>query len=360
MNILFDIGHPAHVHLFRHAIGSLQLRGHKCIITVKDIPSVITLLESYGLEYINIGRKYDNISLKILSQFLYNIKVLKVVRKEKIDIAVGSTPTVAHVSVFSRVKSIILDDDDPEAVKLFVNLVHPFADTILSPDSLKFKRKGKKHITYEGYHELAYLHPNTFKPNPNILREIGLRKDEPFFILRFVALKSYHDIGKIGLSLKQKQKLIDLLLPFGRVFITSERKLEKELISYQLQLSPEKIHHLLFYATMFIGDSQTMTSEAALLGTPALKCNTFAGKLSVPNELEKQYGLCYSFLPSDFSKMTKTVNDLLSRPNLKNDWASLRQRLLAVKIDVSKFLVRFIENYPVNKNTIKMNKPHHY
>jgi len=55
------------------------------------------------------------------------------------------------------------------------------------------------------------------------------------------------------------------------------------------------MHSLLYYATMFIGDSQTMTSEAAMLGTPSLKLNSFAGKLSVPNELEQKYQLCYSF-----------------------------------------------------------------
>jgi len=38
-----------------------------------------------------------------------------------------------------------------------------------------------------------------------------------------------------------------------------------------------------------------MTSEAAMLGTPSLKLNSFAGKLSVPNELEQKYQLCYSF-----------------------------------------------------------------
>ena len=60
-----------------------------------------------------------------------------------------------------------------------------------------------------------------------------------------------------------------------------------------MPIPPESIHSLLYYAKMFIGDSQTMTTEAAILGTPALKCNTFAGKLSVPNELEEKYNLCY-------------------------------------------------------------------
>ena len=46
-----------------------------------------------------------------------------------------------------------------------------------------------------------------------------------------------------------------------------------------------------------------MTSEAAILGVPALKCNTFAGRLSVPNELEQKYGLCYAYQPCEFDRL---------------------------------------------------------
>ena len=42
---------------------------------------------------------------------------------------------------------------------------------------------------------------------------------------------------------------------------------------------------------MFIGDSQTMTSEAAVLGVPSLRCNSFAGRISYINEQEFKYGL---------------------------------------------------------------------
>jgi len=109
-------------------------------------------------------------------------------------------------------------------------------------------------------------------------------------LLRFNAFKAHHDIGAKGLSIENKRKLIAYLETKGKVYITSERNIDEEFKKYQLLLSPEKVHSLIYYATMLIGDSQTMTSEAAILGTPALKCNTFAGKLSVPNELETNTG----------------------------------------------------------------------
>jgi hypothetical protein len=97
---------------------------------------------------------------------------------------------------------------------------------------------------------------------------------------------------------------------------------------------------------MFIGDSQTMTSESAILGTPSLKCNTFAGNLSVPNELEHKYKLCFSFQPEDFDKMILKIKQLISTPNLKQEFQQRRLKMLADKIDVTAFMVWFIENYP--------------
>ena len=108
----------------------------------------------------------------------------------------------------------------------------------------------------------------------------------------------------------------------------------------------------MYYATMFVGDSQTMTSEAAVLGTPAVKCNSFAGRLSVPNELEQRYGLCYSFLPEQQEVFFAKIEELLAMPDLKGEWQLRRQRMLADKIDYTRFLVWFVENYPQSRQTI--------
>ena len=176
--------------------------------------------------------------------------------------------------------------------------------------------------------------------------------------MRFVALKGHHDVGQSGLSLDQKRRLIELLKPYGRVIITSERAIESEFEQYRLPVPPEDIHSLMYYSSMFLGDSQTMTSEAAILGVPALKCNTFAGRLSVPNELEQKYGLCYAYLPSEFDKLYEHTKRLLETPNTKQQWQQKRDCFLADKIDVSAFFVWFIENYPESKRILSENPDH--
>lgn len=159
MNVLVDIGHPAHVHLYRNLIHALKKNGDTVIVTVKEIEVAKQLLNYYGIDFINIGIKKDSLISKALNQLRYNFKIFKLVKKYKIDIGLGTSITNAHVSKLSKMQSVIFDDDDDEVQALFVKYAHPYCDALLSPDVLKGKRKLKETIYYPGYHELAYLHP---------------------------------------------------------------------------------------------------------------------------------------------------------------------------------------------------------
>ena len=350
MNILVDINHPAHVHLLRNAYRILVDHGHEVVVAVKEIPSAMKLLDLYGIPYVNIGKKNDALGKKGVDQLAYDRRLLKLVRQHHIDLGIGSSINLPHVSKLSRMKSLVMDDDDDEAEPLFVKFGHPFADAILTPSAIR--RKSKKAVYVDSYHELAYLHPNRFHPDPEVLREAGLEEGETFFILRFNAFKAHHDVGAEGLSIENKRRLLALLKAHGKVLITTERNMDDEFKPYHLTVSPEKAHSLMVYATMFVGDSQTMTSEAAVLGTPAVKCNSFAGRLSVPNELERKYGLCYSFLPEQQEAFFDKINELVALPDLKGEWQQRRQKMLAEKIDYTRFLVWFVENYPESRKTL--------
>lgn len=350
MNVLFDINHPAHVHLLRNTYYILTEHGHRVLVAVKEIPAAIKLLKLYDIPYVNIGKKDDALAKKGLDQLMFDLRILKLVREHHIDLGIGSSINLPHVSKLSRMKSIVLDDDDDDAEPLFVKFGHPFADAILTPSAIK--RKSKKAVYVDSYHELAYLHPNRFTPDPTVLREVGLKEGEPFFILRFNAFKAHHDVGAEGLSIENKRRLVELLKAKGKVLITTERNIDDEFKPYQMKVSPEKAHSLMYYATMFVGDSQTMTSEAAVLGTPAVKCNTFAGRLAVPNELEQKYGLCYSFLPTQQDVFFAKIDELLAMSNLKEEWQKRRQRLLTEKMDYSGFLVWFLEHYPQSRRIL--------
>jgi uncharacterized protein len=331
----------------------MKEKGNTVIVTVRNIPSAKILLEIYDIEYVEFGSKSFSLIGKVFKQLKYDKLMLNLVKKHNIEIGIGTSLTVAQVSRISKMKSFILDDDDAEVQPLFTKFVHPFADYLISPDVLNFERKKKNHFTYPGYHELAYLHPDRFTPDIKVLAESGISEGEDFFILRFNAFKAHHDYGIKGISDDNKHKLINLLKEKGKVIITTEKDIEPEFKKYQLKISPEKVHSLLYYAKMFIGDSQTMTSEAAVLGTPAFRCNSFAGRISYLNEEEYKYGLTFGFKPSEFSFMLRVIKQYLNVPNLKEIWEKKRNRLLSDKIDVTSFFVDLISSYPSSVNKCK-------
>ncbi|MFW5873018.1 MAG: DUF354 domain-containing protein [bacterium] len=360
MEIVFEINHPGQVHLLKHVYHVLTQNGNCISVFTKDDRIIKRLLEKSEMPYKILGKKGNGIYGKLFKQMLFDFKVWKHVKRNSVTIGIGSSITNDHVSSVSSMKSIHLSDDDENVVPLMLKFSYPFTNTILAPDSLTFKKFSEKTVNYAGTHELAYLHPNRFQPDKNVLNKAGLKKDEPYFIMRFVALKGHHDKGHKGITIKQKRSLINLLKPHGKIIITSESKIESEFEEYRLPVPPEEIHSLLYYSKIFLGDSQTMTSEAAVLGVPALKCNSFARLLSVPNELEDKYGLCYSYKPQEFDKFYNHLSSLLKKKNLKEEWKEKRSKLLGDKIDVSAFFVWFIENYPESARIMKENPDYQY
>lgn len=354
--ILLEVNHPGQVHLFKNIYNELTSRGNKVWVITKRNNSIEYLLRFYSIPYQIIGVKKDGLFQKAILQLTHNFNAYKLVRRHKIEIGIGSSITNDHVSLITKMRAIHFSDDDEDVVPFISNYSYPFSDLILSPDCTKFIKFKYKSLGYSGYHELAYLHPNRFTPDLSVISNIGIKRGDPYFILRFVSLKGHHDIGEKGLSKLQKLKLISILEKHGRIFITSENKLEPELEKYRLPVPPENIHSLLYYATMFIGDSQTMTSEAAVLGTPAIRMNSFVSRISYLEEEEHKYKLTFGFKPNQFDLMIAKIIELLNQPNLKDIWKKNREQMLAEKIDVTAFMVWFIENYPESVKIMR-NKP---
>ena len=88
-----------------------------------------------------------------------------------------------------------------------------------------------------------------------------------------------------------------------------------------------------------------MTIEAAVLGTPAIRCNTFVGRCPVIEELEHRYELTYGFLPHEEGRMLNTIERLLDTGNLKGEWLRRRDNMLKEKIDLTAWMVPFVEDY---------------
>ncbi len=349
---LFFFVHPSKYHLFKFLIRHLKAKGcHVDIaIVTKDILEDLIIKE--GWNYTNIfpeGRRVNAVPILLataINFFRTFWRLVKFTYAKKYDYFL-SDDVLSIIGWLKGVKSYHFQDDDYNAVPESALLLAT-ANFTFAPKTTDLGRFNSKKISYNSLHELAYLHPKRFIPDKKIVESYGLEK-EKYFILRLVSLTASHDAGKKGLDNALVQELIYLLKNHGQVLITAERELPEQLEKYRIKISPEHIGHIIYFAEMFIGDSQTMTTEAAILGVPSIRCNSFVGKILSMEELEKKYNLSWGFLPKDFEKLIKKVDELLSNGDLKLVLKEKRKKLLKDKVDLSTFMINYFEN----KATIK-------
>jgi predicted glycosyltransferase len=359
MRYLFFLGHPAHFHLFRFVVPALQKNGHQTVVLIRSKDILEDLCKRQDLAYVNVlpeQRGSSKLSLAI-SYWRKYIRISRIIKQFKPNLLLGSEPSLVHLGKFFKIPSIIFSEDDVTIIPQFAKITYPFVNTILSPASCNAGKWDYKKIGYNGYHKLTYLHPAVFKPNRDEIIELGT---EDYFVLRFAQLNAYHDKNKTGITREIAFKLIEILKPYGKVYITSERTLEPELEKYRLAIDPLKIHHALYFAKLYIGDSQSMAVESALLGTPGIRFNDFAGEIGVLNELEGTYGLTYGIKTDSPEKLYDKVAELVRDPNLKENFKEKRAKLLNDKINVFAFFTWFIQNYPDSEKQLRSNMDRQY
>ncbi len=337
MNILVDLNHPAHVHFFRYFISDMQDKGHNIIITASKKEITFDLLKEYGMEYINLGSYGKGLFSKMAQVPIMAMKMLRIMKRYDIDISMGiASSRIAHASFLLGKNSYIFTDT--EHATMINKLFKPFATKIITPDCF-IDDFGDKQVRYEGYQELAYLHPNRFQPNVEVLRKLGLKGNQKFFLVRFVSWDASHDVGQYGFTTDEKRSLINILSNEGRVILSCEGEVPAEFKDYQYTLNPVDMHDMLYYADMYVGESGTMSTESACLGTPVIYVNTLgAGTFQ---ELEEKYKLFYK---CDGTKALELVNKLLNKDDLPDLWEKRRANLLRDKIDVTKWMVDYFQS----------------
>ncbi len=343
---LFYLGHPAHYHNVVRIAEKLMDHGHQILLVARAKDVLFELLEDTPFEVIYLkGRKGASKLSLIASVGSRELKMRKIALRFKPHLMIGTDIVITHVGKWLKIPAIVLNEDDAKEVPLLAHYGFKYATAVFSPNCCNIEPYDSKKVGYEGYHELAYLHPKYFVPNATLL-EGKIEVKSPYFILRFAQLTAHHDEGRKGIDRTMAHKIINLLKQFGRVYITSERKLESEFENYRIQIHPKNMHHALYYASMYIGDSQTMAAEAAVLGTPSLRFNDFVGKLGYLEELEHRYQLTFGIPTNKPEALLQKIEELLTLPNLQEEWEKRRQKMLQSTIDVASFMTWYFENYP--------------
>lgn len=336
MRVLIDINHPGQVHLFMPLARYYLERGGEVLVTARDKEMTLKLLRRHNVRWVLASRQKSGF-WGLLGELLRKTwAIFRVGRqfRPQVIVSLGSPPA-AFCAFLLRVPHIALEDTEHSIEQ--ASLYLPFTRYVLTPAAFT-RSLGSKQRRYNGYHELAYLHPSVFTPDPAAPANIGLQPGQRYSIVRFVSWQASHDLGRKGLSPEEKNRLVDLLLRYGPVVLSSETAVPPALAARCLRPDPHAIHHLLAYAGLYVGEGATMASEAAMLGCPAVYTNPLsAGTL----EDQERYGLVYRV--TGFQAICERVKGIMEDPDGPQTHMRRRDAMLARMEDVTRRIVATIE-----------------
>ena len=322
MRILLEIGHPKHVHFFRPLLRRWAAQGDIVQIVTRDKDITHALLDHYGIPYVCLSKQQRSYRAALeLSLRWYRFAGW--VRRFRPDVTLSVAGiTTALPSRTLGVPNIALTDT--ETAVLSNRIAFPFADCILTPEWF-LKRLGARHRTYRGFHEWAYLHPNEFQPDAELVRSEGIEPNQPYAILRLVKWDAAHDRGEHGLMLTDTLALVRGLSRTMRVYLSAEGALPSELQPFAAKFDVHRIHHILAFATLVAGESPSMATEAALLGVPAVLASSWAGRCGNMQVLEHRFGLMHVF--ADGASAVQAALDLAAHPPARDEIRARRDQL---------------------------------
>jgi len=338
---------PAQVNFYKNIAEGLGNRGHEVMFLVRDHRETIELLNELGTRYFIYSKPEKSKSRKIMNLPFAVYKATCQLLRFKPDIIMGFGIYDAFSSFFLRKPCIVFTDTEPRvslSLSIQFKLFMPFLKVIITPTSF-LDDLGSKQVRVNSYKEMAYLHPDYYKPNDDIYDLLKLNMDEEYSLIRFNDFDATHDFGVNSFSLHNKIELVKRLNQYTKVFVSFEGEIPKEIERYELKVPKSRIHDVLYYARLFVCDTGTMATEAAVLGTPVIRCSSFIGqKWGNFVDLENKYGLMVNI--RDPKMVIRKAEELIQKPNLKKEWKEKRERLLEEKCDITKFMVWIIENYP--------------
>ena len=343
MKILIDINHPAHVHYFRNFSSIMQKNGHEILFVSRNKEIEHNLLKLYNFPFINRGKGQNGKIGKFLYMLYADAKLIGIASRFKPDVFLNFLhPYPSQVAKIMGKVSLVFSDT--EHASLHHKLTVPFATKVYTPACYRLNL-GEKQVRFNSYMELAYLHPNYFTPDPGILDLLQVKPDEKYAIVRFVSWGAAHDFGHAGMSLENKRKAIKALSEHAKVFITAEGELPADLEQYRIRIPFNKMHDALYYSSLLFGESATMASEAAVLGTPSIFMDNDGRGYT--DEEESKYGIVFNFTESleDQEKAIAKAVEIVRNKNVKTHYEPTRRKLLNDCIDTTQFMINEVLKY---------------
>lgn len=267
MNILFDLLHPSDVNLFKNNIFYFESIGHKVYITLRYRGNLekIARVELSGFKIDTIGNHKRNFFSKILALLSREFQMFKYLKKNKISVSVNQG--YGNILACKLLHIPFINFEDDYEYKLAFYYAKWLSKKDIMPSFIPVK--GRNIIKYNGYKELAYLHPKYLKLNNNVLEQLNLLPKQYIFI---------REISNVSLNYSDFKSVLPGMISYLKKFnFTLVLSLEdKNLLSLYkndclILEEPVKEFYTLIKESLFvISSGDTMAREACLLGVPAI------------------------------------------------------------------------------------------
>lgn len=293
--IWIDLDNSPHVPFFKPIIDELGKRGHEVVVTARDCFQVCGLADLMHVEYEKIGRHYGkNTLLKVAGLLIRSAQLMPVAVKEKPDIAVshGSRSQVMISSALNIPSVVIADYEYTQTVAKPTYVIVP---ELIADSSIKGFTKA--FFKYPGIKEDVYV-PN-FKPDPSILKELGIDDNELVVTIRPPATEAHYHNPESELLFEATINFLGQQKDTRMVILPRNEKKQTAWVKSNWSawcksgkiIFPEHVVdglNLIWYSDFVISGGGTMNREAAALGVPVY--SIFRGKIGAVDQYLSKIG----------------------------------------------------------------------
>jgi predicted glycosyltransferase len=334
MRLLAEFSHPAQVHKFKHVLTRMRARGAAVLVLSRDKDVMLPLLDELGIDHVCISRARSGYAGSFCELATREWRTfLAILRFRPTLLLSAHSVAITHVGWLMGIPCIV--HEDTEFGTFQQRLYMPFAWRIVTSTAY-FKDWGPRQVRIDSLEPLAYLHPDQFRPDANVLAKYGLSPETPYVVLRLITWRALHDRAISGLSDEEVVRAVGAMETAGarKIVLSLERGHADPLGAdgatpagaEVVTPAPNDLHHLLAFARLCFSESITVANEAAVLGVPTILLNPL--EAGHTRALER-CGLVERIL--DVEAAVARACALLADPCVARERQQARARLLADK-----------------------------
>jgi uncharacterized protein len=324
--VWIDIDNSPHVPFFLPIIEELEKEGIEVVLTARNIYQVCELLEFFDLPCKVIGKHYGkNKFLKVAGTLLRALQLAPTAALMRPDVAIshGSRAQLLICKALG-IPTIMMHDYEHSTKTGFLE-----ADWVLMPDVIPdglMARKSDTVLRYPGLKEDVYV--PRFRPDPSILSELGISKDDLVVTVRPPATEAHYHNPESEVLFAETLRRLSSYPNVRAVTLPRNARQGEQLraewsgliASGQLVVPSAPLDglNLIWFSDLVISGGGTMNREAAALGVPVY--SIFRGTLGAVDRYLAETGrLTMIENTSDVHTKIKLVRwDRPSKPEDRN------------------------------------------